>query len=393
MTKTLTPPTAVVPEPPLAKPREIAFDVLKGIGIAEVFAHHTLNWSARKFYEVQSPEWWGHMVFNRLLHFAIPTFLLASAILLARSLSKHERPNYGLYAKRRFTLTVWPYLVWTVLYLCLRVSLFDPYAAGDVHTWSLPWGDFSGPSALMDPSRLAVFFFVGKAHFHLYFMSVLIQLSIALPFVLIALRKVRLNFGQTVLAAAGLQVALLFVHALLIRSPYPGSLIISYVPSLLIGVWLGMNWKEWPEVWGRNKRWFIALAAAATVPYLWLSMRALVQAPIPPYILSISTSVFATATGLSLLGYAGTLNPAHRAVRFFSALGNLSLPLFLIHPILMYFMGGPRAMAVLDALPFTPVAAYLILLAGTWLVIQAIIGVRLDRLFFGRHFKDKSTAA
>jgi len=394
LTETHAPAAAVVQASVApARSREVAFDVLKGIGIAEVLAHHTLNWSARKFYEVQSAEWWAHMVLNRLLHFAIPTFLLASAILLARSLSKHERPNYRLYASRRFAMTVWPYLLWTVLYLGFRVALFDPMAASQTYTWNLPWGEFTGPSALMEPKRLAVFFFLGKAHFHLYFMSVLIQLSIALPFVLIGLRKWKSSFGQTVAAAAGLQLVFLLINGLWLRSPFPGSMIFSYIPSLMVGVWLGMHWKEWPDVWSRNKRWFIALALGAAIPYLWFSMRALTSAPIPPYVLAVSTSIFATSTGLSLLGYAGTLNPDHRTVRLLSALGNLSLPLFLIHPILMYFMGGPRAMAVLDAIPFTPLAAYLILTGATWLVIQGFIALRLDRLFFGRHFKDPNAPA
>lgn len=375
------------------KRREIAFDVLKGIGIAEVLAHHTLNWSARKFYEVQSFEWWGLMFLNRLLHFAIPTFLLASSILLARSLSKRENPDFGGYAKRRALLTVWPFFLWSTLYLILRLVLIERHLPVTPYTWSLPWGDFTGPATFMDPAKLKVYYLWGKAYFHLYFLSILTQLSILLPFVLLTFRKVRLSFGATVAMALGLQGIFHVLQGTVIKSPYPGTMVFSYLPALMIGVWLGMNWSQWPEVWARWRVVFVSTAVLAGIPYMFLSLRNQIGETIPPYALGAAFSLYATATGLSLLGFAEGLDRHGKPVRLLSAFGNLSLPLFLIHPFILFLMGGRRGMAFLQAVPLTPLVAYLLLIAVTWIIIQVLIRLRLDRFLFGRRFGETRSGA
>lgn len=95
--------------------RRTPFDVLKGIGILEVIAHHALGQAGRKYALEGSTEWWTLRLVNRTLHFAIPLFLLVSAALLTQSLIK--RPDWRRFVGRRTLRTFWPYLLWSVIFL------------------------------------------------------------------------------------------------------------------------------------------------------------------------------------------------------------------------------------------------------------------------------------
>lgn len=84
-----------------AQQRDLAFDIVKGVSILEVVAHQTLGISLRLFAEKGTAEWWGLFAFYKTLHFAVPAFLMMSALLLARSLAKQGKPNWTRFYIRR----------------------------------------------------------------------------------------------------------------------------------------------------------------------------------------------------------------------------------------------------------------------------------------------------
>ena len=105
--------------------REATFNILKGICIIGVMLHHLLSFSAREFAVKGAPEWWAFLVTNRLLHFAVPVFLMVSAVLLTRSLTAEARPNWKRFYLRRAQQTLWPYLLWSLLYLLFRAYVIS----------------------------------------------------------------------------------------------------------------------------------------------------------------------------------------------------------------------------------------------------------------------------
>ncbi len=375
------------------RPRDLAFDVLKGIGIAEVLTHHTLNFSARKYSTPGTFEWWAMWELNRLLHFAIPTFLLCSALLLARSLAKRDRPDYRTYAKRRLVRTVGPYVVWTFLFLIWRAYFMKVGSDTHPYTLHLPWGaSITGPDILLDPNELRHYLMWGKASFHLYFLSVLIQITLILPLVVAMLRRVRLGFGAIVLIAAALQIGAFLLQSFVIRSPHPASLFTWYLPSILLGSWLGMHWGEWDALWVRNRKWLLAAAVIGVIPYLILATLNQKNVPVSTLGLNCALGLYGTAMAILLLGWAGQWQPT-RAVRFLAGLGALSLPLFILHPIILFKLGGPKISPILAAIPGSPIWTLLLLGALTVAAAKILIWLRLDGILFGRRYAKEPKVA
>lgn len=378
---------------PATRVRDVTFDILKGIGIAEVLTHHTFSFSARKFAENQSVEWWGLMLTNRILHFAIPTFLLVAALLLARSLSRTEKPNIARYLDRRVVRTLKPYLIWSFLYLFARAYFVR--VGSDVHPYTLQlpgsWA-ITGPNVFVDPVEVKYYLLWGKAYYHLYFLSVLIQLSLALPILVWLMKRFRPTFGAVLLLSGALQFGAYLMQANFWRSPHPASTLAWYLPSVMIGTWLGMNWKKWPAIWASGKKWFVALAVLSGVPYLVLSALEFKGITVSNLGHNASLVVYGASMALILLGVAGSLNVSKKSVAILAYLGTYSLPLFVIHPAVLHMMGGPRITAVLDAIPFSPFIVLGITLFVTLAIAKLFIWMRLDMLLFGRRYAQEATS-
>ncbi len=114
----------------MARERDASFDIVKGISILAVMVIHSTSHSSRKYTDEHSGGWWGLMLTNRLKSFAVPTFLLVSALLLARSLATYDKPNWLVFYNRRVVGAVWPFAVWTILYIAFR--LYVQRSTGDI---------------------------------------------------------------------------------------------------------------------------------------------------------------------------------------------------------------------------------------------------------------------
>jgi peptidoglycan/LPS O-acetylase OafA/YrhL len=367
--------------------RDVAFDILKGIGIAEVLIHHTFSLSARKFAERESPEWWVLILTNRVLHFAIPTFLLVSALLLARSLAKHEKMDMRRYFSRRVVRSFWPFLLWSAIYLFFRAYVLRVGADTAPYTLNLPFGSITGPTALLDPIELRHDLYWGKAYYHLYFLSVLLQLTIVLPLVVWAFKRLKPSLPSAVGSAAAIQIGVYLLQANVWRSPHPASMALWYTPAILIGTWLGMNWSEWPEIWSRARKTVMALAICTGVPYVLLSIGVLTQQPVPNMLYNAVFSAYGTSMAVLLLGLASGWSGESKVVRGFAVLGGVSLPMFLLHPMLLHFFGGPTISKVWDRIPGAPILIWALLLLITLGFTKLLILCRLDLVLFGRSYR------
>ncbi|MFI5387479.1 MAG: acyltransferase, partial [Fimbriimonadales bacterium] len=263
-------PVGALPEPPSPAPspsgaptlpqgegvrRDEAFDIAKGVGIVAVVALHLTSRSASLFHRPFDGAWWTLKWINLFVNFCVPLFLLISAILLARSVSRRENPDWKRFALRRARSVVLPLLVWSAIYWLLREFVRHDSAVMRAGYW----GDIRGRS--MD----LVF---GKAEFHLYFLSVLAQFCIVLPLLVILFRRVRGNVWTALLIAIVLQAAVFGLQKV-VRFQWPGATVFWYLFTLVPGVWVGMNWKEWPAV--RRQTWVVwavlAVAGFAVFSY------------------------------------------------------------------------------------------------------------------------------
>ncbi|HEY0867220.1 MAG TPA: acyltransferase [Fimbriimonas sp.] len=359
--------------------------MLKGIGILEVVIHHTLGFAGRKYADHGSWEWWAMRVANRILHFAVPLFLFVSAALLTASLMK--RLDWQRFVKRRAGRTLWPYLLWSAIYVGFRLAVLR--VGNDVETVSLAYpvvGTLTGPRLLVDVPDLVRSLLWGKAYYHLYFMSILLQMALVLPFAILAARRTNLGFGATVLAGLALQLAMFLLQWAVLRFASPASLILWYLPSVLTGVWLGMNRDRWPEVWDRNRRWIVPAAAASLALYLAVEISLETGRHASSLALNSSFVLYTLSVSLLLLG----MGPAIERSRFgpfLASLGQISLPVFLIHPMVLYFLGGPTINRILGSLPFSLAWTIAIVLGVSVAFARLVLRARLDTTMFGQQYR------
>ncbi|MCW5943026.1 MAG: acyltransferase [Fimbriimonadaceae bacterium] len=371
-----------------AKARDTAFDVLKGIGITEVVLHHVLSHTARKYTDGQDdPQWWVLMMLNWGVHFGVPTFLLASTILLARSLISRAKPDWRRFYRRRAERTLYPYLVWWTLYVLFRIFVIrDPYDATLVPSgWP---GIGQAPWILADPTSVVRSLLAGKGYFHLYFLIVLLQLGFLFPVFLAPFRRWRPSFALVLGGAFALQAGVYLLQRL-VRFPWPGSSILWYVPAIALGLWIGTNWEEWV----RNRRYTIpfALMAAILGPiYLVLEYRILAGLPIVTIAHSFCGTGYAVGVAGLLLRLSTWLVERRPGLAgLLGGVGDWSLPLFLIHPAVMYLLSGPKVGRAIMATGVPVLAVFTLVYLVTGAVAWTLIRSGMGPVLFGRTYRGR----
>ncbi|RMG26869.1 MAG: acyltransferase [Armatimonadetes bacterium] len=347
--------------------RELTFDILKGFAILEVISHHTLGLAARRYVEEGSFGWWLILLLNRTLHFAVPTFLLVSALLLARSLAKKDQLDWAYFLKRRFWRTGYPYLVWTAIYLALRGGVPE-IGLGATLVW-------------------------GKGHYHLYFLAVLLEVSLLFPLIFLAIRRWRPSLPLTLAVAAGVQVGVYVSNYYLRYLPYPGSSALFYLFPVILGVWLGVHWEDWRPVWVRYRYRLVQWGTAAFGLYMIAEVCLLVRVPVGefPYfwlfrIGPAALLLYATAAGLLLIRVSEDVAEHSRMRAVLAQIGDRSLGLFLIHPLFLYLIQGPKVTAFLNRLPIPALWAIALVFLLSWIAVEATQRAGLSRWLYGREF-------
>lgn len=377
--------------------RDTTFDILKGISIIEVILHHLLSHSARKYAEDDSTAWWVMMVTNRVLHFAVPTFLFVSALLLARSLARKPKPDWKRFFARRAERTLWPYLVWTAIYIIFRLTILR--AESDVMSVSLhtPFGTFTLPALLGKFSEWRRNLLLGKAYFHLYFLSVLLQFSLLFPLLFLFMRRFHLTWGGVLLLSILLQGLAFRLHSAYLQPvlgfTMPGSLILSYILPILFGMWVGLYWERWGVVWKNGKALFWLLMLGGFAAYGTEAVRQLLGYKINSLLHNSGAILYATGMAILLLGWTTEMNKSTRMAQILARIGDWSLPLFLIHPMILYLLSGPKISGFIARLPVPVLWVALFVFTLTWGITLLTRKLRLDYLLFGRSLASNQSSA
>lgn len=367
-----------------AKPtRERAFDAAKGVLILAVVLHHCSTLGARLGTVEGSKTWWAIHMGSRALHFAVPSFLLLSMLLLARSEAGRERQDWKRFYRRRIEGLLTPYLVWWALYVLVRLFVFrEPH---DVKIVPASWlgYHFETYALLAHPQNLAFSLVFGKAWFHLYFLAVLIQATIVFPAMFLAVRD-RFRSLPTALASATLLQLAVYGIQKLVRFPTPASTFLWYLPALLVGVWLGTRREQLREELSRWRPLVALLAAAGLAGYLWFAYLGLTRRPFDSFWFNWAHQWFATCTGLLILDAFLWVREWRRWGQALW-LGALSLPIYLLHPILLRFCERPPIRAwIVSFAGAAPLALAIIALVGSLIVTMLLVHARVSRALFGR---------
>jgi peptidoglycan/LPS O-acetylase OafA/YrhL len=215
-------------------------------------------------------------------------------------------------------------------------------------------------------------------------MSVLLQFVCAFPIFFLALRRFKWGLGGVFVLVCVLQWAVMLAQKQ-VRFPAPGSIFLWYLVPLAVGVWIGLNWSAWPEVWRRARLPLFLLFIATMYWFLDVCVRQIGGLPYTSDEYKWSHTLFTVFGSMVLLGLSLHWKDAKSWwEKLFRTLGENSLQLYLIHPMLLTLLAGPTALKVLKPLPFAPVWVVLILVAVSYALGLVVRHLGLDRWMFGR---------
>lgn len=378
------------PTPPQIS-RDVRFDALKGIAIIAVLVHHVTGFGLGSRWHSGSSEMTTEYL-NRLVRFAVPTFILLSVYLVGRGIAAKGTVDWRGYLQKRARGTLYPYLVWTVIYLAL-------HATAGRHSSPLAAMGFKSTAPIPFLKTVGWIFGFGKASFHLYFMVALLQVQLLLPALILGGRRILgTSFPKWVLAAVGTQFAIYILsHAIGVyfrsrgqEPPLPpfSSMFYGFLLPTILGMGLAVCFpkRDGEEQLVPIGRWKLALASLAIfVPYVYIdthpdAVKASVILQSIPNLEEALFMSYSTMVAIALLASCDALKG--KPLHWLALIGADSLGIYLMHPIVLEFL---RAHTVLlGTLPLPEIWVFLGTLSVTWGVLGLLRLCRLERILFGR---------
>lgn len=344
-------------------------DVFRGLAIVAVALIHTIG-SCIGLRKPPDTSWYCMAVLKSLLQFAVPAFLMLSTLVLTRSLLRDA--SLGRYLRNRVQSVLWPTIVWTLL--CV------PYAH-----WLRP--DFNW-------QQTAWRVWNGTAQFHLYFLRVLLQLCVVLPFLMPFARR-RPPFWKVFPLTVFLTLAVFFCNRYYWHVTASASWLFWYVPSILLGMWLAGQTERWLSIARRG--WIFAsfLLVTSGAWYLPFDLREAEGMDQRDALYPISQWVFVSSASfllfcLAVLWCARPKSALTLTVPMWKFLGRYSLQIYLLHPGILalsarviepHFISGFISLKLLLLLFCTRL---IFCIAAPLLVAIILEKCRLSSLLFGR---------
>ena len=333
-------------------------DICRGLTIILVVLHHVTG-AGLNHAPPGSGLYFAVLSVNRVTQLVVPTFLFLSALVFARS--PLARFSWRRYLSSRARQLLWPYVLWTALYLGFQIVTGVGPEAGQ------------RLAAYWNPGLLQ-----GKGYFHLYYLLLALQVALLLPFVRL-LNRWPLRLGWVALGAAALQLGIYLLNLRLWHLNNVGVLSLWYVLPLVMGVALG----AWPErftaLWASRKGLLLAACALALALYLPSGFAEVLGTPLNVlaytagnWTYTVLAALVLSGLSVELLRLGGSLSGALRRLR---RLGQLSLQVYLLHPMLLWG---------LDRLPYPKPAVLQVLLIVLYTALAVGLPLAFARLIEGR---------
>lgn len=339
-------------------PRVEALDLFRGVGALAAVGIHVLQ-AILKDYPHNSLVWLIAGVVNRLLLFAVPSFLLLTAILLTRKLLK----DYDLktYYRKRIQGALFPYLLWSVLYTGIAYKLDPKFTAHDAMVRIL----------------------TGKSFYHLYFLGVILQLYLVLPLLVPLFRRPK-PLALLLPLLIGLELGFYWLNRRYLNLPYLGSVLPWYIVTLGLGMWLGSKSAELPQI---VTRW-LPITGTATVVfgvlYMPYALGFIADKNVDTFAYQVYEWGYTNSAGLFLLGLLVRCRLPEKGRLALLSVGTISMQMYLLHRFPVWIMdrfawtGSP--VRLVGLLVFTTLLSLLIpVLVARWTKNS-----RISVLLFGR---------
>ncbi len=346
---------ALVSEPP--KMRVDAYDLLRGIGAFTVICIHAFP-ILLQGYAKNSEAWKIAVAANTLILFAVHAFIIITTLLMTKSLLRDG--DFKRFYEKRLQTTLWPYLLWTTIHLFLSWR-------GDK---SFRW------------SEAAFRVFSGKSYQHLYFLGVIIQLYLALPFLVPLFRK-RPPFRIVLPAMIALTLLVYVSNRYLVHYPYVGSSVFWYMPDIMLGLFLG---SQFDTVNAILKRWTPALAVIAVGAgsvYVPLMIGNMGGVNVNTFYYQLAEWAYTNSMALLLLSLCFRLPQEFTGKSLLLLFGRNSMALYLLHRFPSVLLPGLLKSFHIPLIPLF-IMDVIVSLAVPLMIARIIDGTKLEVFLFGR---------
>lgn len=337
-------------------------DDFRGIAILLVVLVHACS-SCQKLLQPSSTAWLACAEISRLMQFAVPAFLMLSAMLLGGAWLREA--NWKAYLQRRTQSVAWPLLLWNLL--CIVYI-----------RWQQPGISWR---------KIALSVWTGEQDFHLYYLRVLLQLCLAVPFAMWLLRG-RPAFRVVGPAVCFLTVAIFLGNRFFWHNAQPASWIFWHIPPVALGLWLATQSERWPEIAERGWRPALFVTAISLCVYLPMALRSMAGEDVRSALFPLSCWAYGTGASFLLFCAAVGRPRANSTTRqFLQSAGRWSMQIYLLHPVVLVLMQkqllpSPNFTDYGISSAFT--ARLLLTLLLPMSLAWLLDGSRLSKLMFGR---------
>ncbi len=249
---------------------------------------------------------------NTLSKFAVPAFIFISGFVLYYVYSSRDLHLIDFYKKRMFKVII-PYIIWSTIYILVN------YAA------------VGQPINL---KSLTYYFFLGKANYHLYYISLILQFYILFPILL----KIYQRFSNPIIPV-GLFTLLNFTFISYVKINFSDRIFIYYLMFFILGFLLADFKKK--EI--KPSLYFLTLItliySMVATYYLLDTYKVLINADlISRYLYKHSWWYFSIVSILflySISSFSEKKLPALINNSFITSIGKHSFTIYLCHPLIM----------------------------------------------------------
>lgn len=341
----------------MAKQHIAALDYIRGLSMLGVLGIHT------GAYSLTNPAANPHLfaLLEIVSRFSVPIFFFVSAFGLFLSQPLQADFNYIAFMRRRFKTVLIPYLAWSLLYMLH-------------YTW------ISGDAGIWDKPRIYEFFFFGLASYQLYFLVILIWFYALMP-LWRRLVSLLIKVPAAGLVLLVLQIAFNYYSSYLLRPDFDNYylnlavqhrmsfLILHYVFIFTLGAICAELYPQLQTALEQKQGWTTAFFTATLAGMLGFYYYLIY---VEHYSLEATVN---TVHQLSPIGVLYTIGATLFWFTFFSRqlpdwlstcfarLGEYSYLVYLVHPLVMYYVFFYLQQASLTFTAVITIAFYTITLA------------------------------
>ncbi|QPC47535.1 acyltransferase [Mangrovibacillus cuniculi] len=304
-----------------------------------------------------------------------PTFIMLSAFVLFYNYYPRplDRQLIARFYSKRLLYILLPYVVFSTFYFVLNNRLFS--------------------TSLIDQMLVNDYvndLLYGKAHPHLYFVFISVQLYLLFPFIMLAIKKYSYLRKNAWWIGIILQWIWVIANKNYFQIEMKGSISLSYFSYYFVGAYLGIYYEDILRQFKDDKKRQTYVTSLLTavfafmalyVGYMYMISLGLegeiieaVPSIVYSYLYEFSWANYTLLAGLTLFLLAHWLNNKFtiKTKRFFMELGATSFGIYLIHPALLLVMRTYLPDTTPLIFNIWQVITFLVVGFGSWIIVRVI---------------------